>query len=749
VYFGKKDVGVAFLDITTGQFRCAEGSTDFIEKLLSNYKPKEVLFQRGCKEQFESIFGRGYYLYHLEQWIFSETSAEDKLLKQFEVSSLKGFGVENLRNALTAAGAILYYLEFTEHNKTGHLQNLSRIDEDKNVWLDRFSLRNLELITPTVENGATLLKTLDYTKSPMGARNLRRWISAPIKNLKEIEKRHNIVEFFIKNKPVVNELRDMLAEIGDIERIISKVATARINPREFVQLKRSLKAIERVKILFNGLEKPFPSWTKGLGDFNDLIKVIETTVLEEPATLIQKGGVIASNVSTDLDALRKISLGGKEYLTTIVKRESERTNIPSLKISYNNVFGYYIEVRNTHKDKVPEDWVRKQTLANAERYITSELKEYEEKILGAEDKILALELDIYNKLIEHVSQYIHQVQDCAYQIGIIDTLQSFATISAEKRYCRPQMTNENVLDIKNGRHAVIESLMKVGECYIPNDVYLDNKEQQIIIITGPNMSGKSALLRQTALIVLMAQMGCFVPADSAQIGIVDKVFTRVGASDNISQGESTFMVEMLETSNILNNATEKSLVLLDEIGRGTSTYDGISIAWAIVEYLHQNAKSKAKTLFATHYHELNDMENIYSGVKNYNVQVKEQNNRIIFLRKLVRGGTEHSFGIHVARMAAMPKSVVERASEILVLLEQKNRQASTAGDSSTKSIDLEKFTEYKGCEKYDDGTQLSLFALDDPMLYEIRDKIKGVDIDTMRPIDALNLLTDLKNLLGI
>ncbi|MFI3268314.1 MAG: DNA mismatch repair protein MutS [Rikenellaceae bacterium] len=749
VYFGKKEVGVAFLDITTGQFRCAEGSADFIEKLLSNYKPKEVLFQRGCKEQFENIFGRGYYLYHLEQWIFSETSAVDKLLKQFGVSSLKGFGIESLKSALTAAGAILYYLEFTEHNRTAHLQNISRIEESKNVWLDKFSLRNLELITPTVENGATLLKTLDHTKSPMGARNLRRWISAPIKDRKEIENRHNVVEFFINNKLVTTELQDMLSEIGDIERIISKVATARINPREFVQLKRSLRAVERIKAKYNTLEQPFIGWAKKLGDFQTLIEIIDTTILEEPATLIQKGGVIASGVSAELDSLRKISLGGKEYLTTIVKRESERTGIPSLKISYNNVFGYYIEVRNTHKDKVPEEWVRKQTLANAERYITSELKEYEEKILGAEDKILALEANIYEKLIEHVSKYISKVQNCAYEIGVIDTLQSFSAISCARKYCRPQMSDDNILDIKNGRHAVIESLMKVGESYIPNDVYLDNSEQQIIIITGPNMSGKSALLRQTALIVLMAQMGCFVPADSAKIGIVDKVFTRVGASDNISQGESTFMVEMLETANILNNATEKSLVLLDEIGRGTSTYDGISIAWAIVEYLHQNAKSKAKTLFATHYHELNDMESIYCGVKNYNVQVKEQNNRIIFLRKLVRGGTEHSFGIHVARMAAMPKSVVERASEILVLLEQKNRQSAQTGENTTKSVDLEKFTEYKGCEKYEDGTQLSLFALDDPMLYQVRDKIKAVDIDTMRPIDALNLLTDLKNLLGI
>lgn len=749
VYFGKKDMGVAFLDITTGKFRCAEGSPNFIEKLLTNYKPKEVLYQRGCKEQFENIFGRSYYLYHLEQWIFSETSATDKLLKQFGVASLKGFGVESLHNALTAAGAILYYLEFTEHHKTAHIQNLSRIDEEKYVWLDRYSLRNLELVSSTIEGGATLLKTIDYTKSAMGARNLRRWISAPIKDIKAINKRHDIVDYFFKNSATTSELRDILSEIGDIERLISKVATGRINPREVVQLKRSFRAIQRLKTLFGALNSMFINWGEKLGDFKSLIDLIEATILEEPATLIQKGGVICSGVSAELDSLRKISLGGKEYLTTILKRESERTGIPSLKISYTNVFGYYIEVRNTHKDKVPNEWVRKQTLSNAERYITAELKEYEEKILGAEDKILTLENSIYEELIVKISESILTVQKTATEIGIIDTLQSFATVSVQRKYNRPTLTDDYTLEIKEGRHAVIESLMGVGENYIPNDVYLNNDDQQIIIITGPNMSGKSAILRQTALIVLMAQMGCFVPAQSAKIGVVDKVFTRVGASDNISQGESTFMVEMLETANILNNVTDRSLVLLDEIGRGTSTYDGISIAWAIVEYLHQSANKKAKTLFATHYHELNDMEVLYSGIKNFNVQVKEQNNRVIFLRKLVRGGTEHSFGIHVAKMAAMPKSVVERASEILVLLEQKNRQPSTNEDNTTKSIDFNLFEEFKGTEKQDNGTQLSLFALDDPLLYQIRDKIKQLDIDTLRPIDALNILTDIKSLLGI
>lgn len=743
VFFGKKDIGIAFLDITTGKFQCTEGSAEFIEKLLVNYKPKEILFQKGCKEQFETIFGKSYYLYPLERWNFSETTTTEKLQKQFSVNSLKGFGVDHIKNGSIAAGAILYYLEFTEHHKTAHIQNLRRIDKDKNVWLDKYSLRNLEIISSTVEGGATLLKTIDYTKSAMGARNLRRWISAPIKSIKDINRRHNIVEYFLTNIHVTSELRDLLVEVGDLERLSAKIATTRINPREVVQLKNSFRAIEHIKTLFKGLTPIFMKWSNQLGDFTPLITLIEDTIIEEPPTLIQKGGVIAVDVSEELDSLRRLSLGGKEYLSTIIKREIEKTGITSLKISFNNVFGYYIEVRNAHKDKVPSEWIRKQTLSNAERYITEELKEYEQKILSAEGKIQVIETIIYDNLIETLSNYISAIQSCAEQIGVIDTLQSFAYVSMERKYVRPILSDDSKLDIKNGRHAVIESIMSVGEHYTPNDVYLDNTDQQIIIITGPNMSGKSALLRQTGLIVLMAQMGCFVPAESAHIGIVDKVFTRVGASDNISKGESTFMVEMLETATILNNVTDRSLVLLDEIGRGTSTYDGISIAWAIVEYLHQTKGCKAKTLFATHYHELNDMEALYSGIKNYNVQVKEMNNQVLFLRKLVRGGTEHSFGIHVAKMAAMPKSVVNRANEILILLEAKNKQATTSGDD----IDIKLFREFKGVENYSDGIQLSMFAPEDPALHEVKKKINAIDIDNMRPIEALQLLCDIKTLL--
>lgn len=753
VFFGKKSIGVAFLDITTGRYLCAEGSSDFIDKLLTSYQPREVLFQRGCKEQFENFFGKGYYLYHLEQWIFSETSATDKLLKLYDVASLKGFGIENLKSATVAAGAILYYLEFTEHHKTDHIQNLRRIDEDKYVWLDKYSLRNLELLNSTTPNGATLVSVIDKTESPMGSRTLRRWISQPIKNIYTLNNRLDIVEYFTQNQDLTNEIRGALSQIGDLERLISKVAIGRVLPREIIQLKRSLRAIDILKTLLKGAGQPqLTSWNNSLDSFNELVKRIEATLFEEPSNMIQKGGVIATGVSAELDSLRKISMGGKEYLTKLQHKESERTGISSLKISFNNVFGYYIEVRNTHKDKVPEDWVRKQTLTSAERYITAELKEYEEKILGAEDKILSIEYDLYIKLIEELSRYTSSIQNSSQHIGVIDTLASFATTATMCGYTRPILADNDIIDIKSGRHPVIESILGVGGNYIPNDVYLDGGDQQIIIITGPNMSGKSALLRQTALIVLMAQMGSFVPASNAHIGIVDKVFTRVGASDNISQGESTFMVEMLETANILNNVTEKSLVLLDEIGRGTSTYDGISIAWSIVEYLHQNPHRKAKTLFATHYHELNDMESLYSGIKNYNVQVKELDNRVIFLRKLVRGGTEHSFGIHVARMAAMPDSVVKRASEVLELLEEKHRRNETSNDEGpqTKSIDYKKFNEFTETKKSEEtGTQLSFFNLDDPLLYQIRDQIKSIDINSLTPLEALNKLSEIKRLLGI
>lgn len=754
VYFGKKNIGIAFLDITTGKYQCAEGSKDFIDKLLTGFRPKEVLYQRGCKEQFEAYFGNGYYLYHLEQWIFSETSAHDKLLKQFDTSSLRGFGIETMKSAMVAAGAILYYLEFTEHKKTKHIQQISRINESNFVWLDRYTLRNLEIITPTSEGGASLVKVIDRTRTAMGARNLRSWVTAPIKDIKAINLRLDIVEYLFTNSDFNSELSTTLSEIGDLERLIAKTSTGRIMPREIVQLKRSLRAVERVKAIIKGSRQPqLNAWGASMSSYTELIERIEHTILEEPSAQIQKGGVIAAGVSAELDSLRKISLGGKEYLSSLQQRESERTGIPSLKIAFNNVFGYYIEVRNTHKDKVPAEWIRKQTIASAERYITAELKEYEEKILGAEDKILSIEYQIFNTLVENISEQTVLIQKTATHIGIIDTLQSFATVASERGYTRPKLTDKNTLDIKSGRHPVIESLLGVGNNYIPNDVSLNNTDQQIIIITGPNMSGKSALLRQTGIIVLMAQMGSFVPATEAEIGVVDKIFTRVGASDNISQGESTFMVEMLETANILNNVTDRSLVLLDEIGRGTSTYDGISIAWAIVEYLHQNVERKAKTLFATHYHELNDMEALYDGIKNYNVQVKELNNRVIFLRKLARGGTEHSFGIHVARMAAMPGSVVGRATEILNLLEEKNRHTNESkennGGVKTKAIDYNKFNEFTGTEKLDDGQQLSFFALDDPLLYQIRDEIKRVDINTLTPLEALNKLNEIKRLLGV
>ena len=752
VYFGKKNVGVSFLDVTTGEFYTAEGTPEYAEKLLTNFRPKEVLYQRGCKDQFISVFGNKYYLYHLEQWIFSEKNAIEKLKTQCEVSSLKGFGIESMTSGIIAAGAILYYLEFTEHHQTKHISHITRIEEDKYVWLDKYTLRNLEIFAPAAPGGKSLIDVIDRTASPMGSRMLKRWISLPLKDKKQIDSRLNITQYLIEHKEIATSFYNELSAIGDIERLISKVAIGRVNPREVVQLKNAFAAIQKIKTICASSDNTLlQKWGNSLDPCSTIKQRIETTLLEEPANMIQKGGVIAKGVSAELDSLRSLSVNSKEYLHSIQARESERTGISSLKISFNNVFGYYIEVRNTHKDKVPADWTRKQTLSGAERYITAELKEYEEKILGAEEKILSLEAEIYGALVIELSSYTQAVQSNATIIAQIDTLLSFAQTAEEHSYCRPVVTEENVLDIRQGRHPVIESLMSIGDKYIPNDVYLDDKEQQIIIITGPNMSGKSALLRQTGLIVLLAQIGCYVPAQSAHIGIVDKIFTRVGASDNISQGESTFMVEMLESANILNNITNRSLVLLDEIGRGTSTYDGISIAWAMVEYLHEHSSGGARTLFATHYHELNEMAEIYSRIKNYNVQVKEINNKVIFLRKLIPGGTEHSFGIHVARMAGMPRIVVARAQEILQLLEERHRSSGEEkiGVTHTSKTDAAKFPEFKNTIETSNGTQLSLFQLDDPLIYQLRDQIKNIDINNITPLEALNKISEIKKLLGI
>ena len=661
VFFGKKRTGVAFLDISTGEFYAAEGDDKYVDKLLANLSPKEIIYQKGCEAEFTEAFGSRYYTSRLDPWMFAEDAGREKLQTQFGTASLKGFGIDRMPEAIVAAGAILYYLEFTEHRDTKHISSIARIDEDRFVWIDKFSIRNLELFSANGgEEGRSLFDVLDRTSSPMGARMLRRWISLPLKDLRQINRRLDIVSLFIGDAALRETLAGAVGVVGDLERIISRIAVGRVTPREVVQLKNALFAVEKIK---NTLERSGAEPLRELADKLDLcLQVrdrIEREVYPDPSNQIQKGGVIASGVNIELDDLRNVAAHGKEILAGIQQRESEATGIPSLKISFNNVFGYYIEVRNTHKDKVPQSWIRKQTLTGAERYITSELKEYEEKILGAESRILVLEQELFAALLAELAQYTAQIQVNASAIARIDCLLSFASLAVERNYCRPDVNDSSVLDIREGRHPVIETLMKVGEEYVPNDVLLDDSSQQIIIITGPNMSGKSALLRQTALIVLMAQMGCYVPAKEARIGIVDKIFTRVGASDNISQGESTFMVEMLESASILNNISERSLVLLDEIGRGTSTYDGISIAWAMVEYIHQHPTARAKTLFATHYHELNEMEELYERVKNYNVSVKEVNRKVIFLRKLVRGGTEHSFGIHVAKMAGMPGQVTD------------------------------------------------------------------------------------------
>ena len=735
VHFGKGACGVAFLDISTGEFLTAEGPFDYVDKLLNNFAPKEVLFERGKRLMFEGNFGSKFFTFELDDWVFTETSAREKLLKHFEVKNLKGFGVEHLKNGIIASGAILQYLIMTQHTQIGHVTSLARIEEDKYVRLDKFTVRSLELMGSMNDGGSSLLNVIDKTISPMGARLLKRWLVFPLKDVQPINERLNVVEYFFRQPDFKELIEEQLHLIGDLERIISKVAVGRVSPREVVALKVALQAIEPIKAACMDADNASLNHIgEQLNICQSIRDRIDREIDNDPPLLINKGGVIKSGVSAELDELRQIAYSGKDYLLQIQQRESELTEIPSLKIGYNNVFGYYIEVRNTHKDKVPAEWIRKQTLANAERYITQELKEYEEKILGAEDKILVLETQLYAELVQSLSEFIPAIQINANQIARLDCLLSFATAARENNYIRPVIADDDVLEIHQGRHPVIEKQLPIGEKYIANDVMLDSQTQQIIIITGPNMAGKSALLRQTALITLLAQIGSFVPAESAHIGLVDKIFTRVGASDNISVGESTFMVEMNEAADILNNLSPRSLVLFDELGRGTSTYDGISIAWAIVEHIHEHPKAKARTLFATHYHELNEMEKSFKRIKNYNVSVKEIDNKVIFLRKLERGGSEHSFGIHVAKMAGMPKSIVKRANDILKQLETDNRQQ---GISSKPMVEV---GETRG------GMQFSFFQLDDPVLCQIRDEILNLDVNNLTPLEALNKLNDIKRI---
>ena len=735
VHFGKGACGVAFLDISTGEFLTAEGPFDYVDKLLNNFAPKEVLFERGKRLMFEGNFGSKFFTFELDDWVFTETSAREKLLKHFEVKNLKGFGVEHLKNGIIASGAILQYLIMTQHTQIGHVTSLARIEENKYVRLDKFTVRSLELMGSMNDGGSSLLNVIDKTISPMGARLLKRWLVFPLKDVQPINERLNVVEYFFRQPDFKELIEEQLHLIGDLERIISKVAVGRVSPREVVALKVALQAIEPIKAACMDADNASLNHIgEQLNICQSIRDRIDREIDNDPPLLINKGGVIKSGVSAELDELRRIAYSGKDYLLQIQQRESELTEIPSLKIGYNNVFGYYIEVRNTHKDKVPAEWIRKQTLANAERYITQELKEYEEKILGAEDKILVLETQLYAELVQSLSEFIPAIRINANQIARLDCLLSFATAARENNYIRPVIADDDVLEIHQGRHPVIEKQLPIGEKYIANDVMLDSQTQQIIIITGPNMAGKSALLRQTALITLLAQIGSFVPAESAHIGLVDKIFTRVGASDNISVGESTFMVEMNEAADILNNLSPRSLVLFDELGRGTSTYDGISIAWAIVEHIHEHPKAKARTLFATHYHELNEMEKSFKRIKNYNVSVKEIDNKVIFLRKLERGGSEHSFGIHVAKMAGMPKSIVKRANDILKQLETDNRQQ---GISSKPMVEV---GETRG------GMQLSFFQLDDPVLCQIRDEILNLDVNNLTPLEALNKLNDIKRI---
>ena len=736
VHFGKSACGVAFLDISTGEFLTAEGPFDYVDKLLNNFAPKEILFERGKRGMFEGNFGNKFFTFELEDWVFTETSSREKLLKHFETKNLKGFGVEHLKNGIIASGAILQYLDMTQHYQIGHITSLSRIEEDRYVRLDKFTVRSLELLGSMNDGGTSLLDVIDKTISPMGARLLKRWVVFPLKDEKPINERLDVVEYFFREPDFKEFIEEKMHLIGDLERIVSKAAVGRISPREVVQLKVALQAIEPIR---NACLNADNDSLRRIGEQLNLCLNIREKIAKEikndPPLLVNKGGVIADGVSEELDELRRIAFSGKDYLLQLQQRESDQTGIPSLKIAYNNVFGYYIEVRNAHKDKVPAEWIRKQTLVNAERYITQELKEYEEKILGAEDKIMALETKLYNDLVLSLAEYIPAIQINANQIARLDCLLAFANVAEANKYIRPIVEDSDVLDIKQGRHPVIEKQLPVGEKYIANDVYLDTDSQQIIIITGPHMAGKSALLRQTALITLLAQIGCFVPAESARIGMVDKIFTRVGASDNISVGESTFMVEMNEAADILNNLSPRSLVLFDELGRGTSTYDGISIAWAIVEHIHEHPRAKARTLFATHYHELNEMEKSFKRIKNYNVSVKEVDNKVIFLRKLERGGSEHSFGIHVAKMAGMPKSIVKRANDILHQLEKDNRQQGIAKPTAEIASGR-------------DGMQLSFFQLDDPVLCQVRDEILNLDVNNLTPLEALNKLNDIKKIVG-
>ena len=751
VYFGKTTTGVAFLDLSTGEFYVAEGDNIYIDKLISNLQPKEILFQRGYEEKFNDAFGSKHYTYRLDEWVFSYSVNCDKLCSQLGVPSLKGFGIEGMTAGISAAGSILYYLEFTEHKQTAHISSIQRIDRNDSVWIDRFTIRNLELFSSNSQTSKyCFTNSIDRTLTAMGGRQLKRWVAMPLMDIEKIRMRQEVVEKFVADIDFAEAMREQIALVGDLERIASRIATERVTPRELVQLKHSLSAIEIIAALMNSTDdEALHRIAATIDPLESVRQRLQQEIYPDPETnQIQKGGIIASGVSAELDDLRRISLHGKEYLAALQQRESEATGIPSLKVAYNNVFGYYIEVRNTHKDKVPEGWIRKQTLTGAERYITQELKEYEQKIMGAEERILQIEAQIYAEIVAFVAQHLSALQRNARVVSRVDCLQSFAKIAKERKYVRPTVDDSTVIDIKEGRHPVIETLMPIGQEYIPNDVLLDQENQQIIIITGPNMSGKSALLRQTALIVLMAQMGSFVPAKAAHIGIVDKIFTRVGASDNLSEGESTFMVEMLESASILNNISDRSLVLLDEIGRGTSTYDGISIAWAMVEYLHNNAQGSAKTLFATHYHELNELENMLPRVKNYHVTVKEVDKTIVFLRKLVRGGTEHSFGIHVARMSGMPRSVVSRAEAILSNLEKVYGSGEIVPSGAIKQRGKKRPISEVATETKE-NIQLSMFQLDDPVLVAIRDQIKGLDINSLTPLEALNKLNEIKRITGL
>lgn len=737
VHIDRQVAGVAFLDISTGEFLAAEGSIDYIDKLLNSFAPKEVLFERGKENLFLESFGHKYYTYKADDWIFTLSAARERLYKQFETVTLKGFGIDHMDFALISAGAILHYLDQTQHDRTRHISSIARIEEENYVWLDKFTIRNLEIFQPLNEGGKTLIDVIDQTVSPIGARMLKRWMALPIKEIQPLNERYNVVDYFLKHPNFRDHVEDNIRHIGDIERLISKVAVARITPREVVQLRLALSAIEPVKL---ACEASDDATLRRIGEqlnpCHSIRERIERELVPDAPNQVGKGKVIADGVDSELDELRDVAFSGKDYLANMQERESARTGISSLKVGFNNVFGYYFEVRNTHKDKVPEEWVRKQTLVGAERYINNELKEYETRILGAEERILAIETRLFNELVIALAEYILPVQLDARLIATLDVLRSFAAVAKSNRYIRPVLSEENILEIRQGRHPVIEKQLPPGEEYVANDLDLDTENQQIIIITGPNMAGKSALLRQTALIVLLAQIGCFVPADGVKIGLVDKIFTRVGASDNLSLGESTFMVEMTEAASIINNLSTRSLILFDELGRGTSTYDGISIAWSIVEHIHEHPKARAKTLFATHYHELNEMERSFTRVKNYNVSVMEADNKVIFLRKLVRGGSEHSFGIHVARMAGMPRSIVNRAKEILRELEQSHR----------KELIQEPVRELAG---HREGMQLSFFQLDDPVLKQIRDEISKLDVDNLTPIEALNKLNEIKRITGL